>query len=609
MFKSRIQNPLQQKKAYASIWIKLFLCVISLNLLHSYSAHDLDRLHEHIENNQYRITPRAIQIRFNAPKNAGEAIKVVTRFQAIESDHTIVQAETFWSGTSNDNQYKDIRAYSDKGERMLLKSVGDRKWRVNTHPGEWVEIHYFIHPNKNAEQADTQYRAILNNGIFHGAGRLFLVLPDDKMTDLLNVAISWHDFERINWQTVQAVAANPNKDQYEIVGKSGLLSSVFMAGDFDLHQVLTPYGIVKVAMQKSDWRFTDEEFSSLARRIVQSEREFFMQKINPDAEPFLISLIEVARNLQGISISGTSLHNSFAMFANPKAQLMQTDLGEPNTTIGFVLAHEMMHQWIGHEVQTNENPETLGYWFTEGFTDYFTLQVLKRDNIINLQTYVDMLNSFVRLYWLSPYKNLNNQKVAQNFWTNKDIQKMPYLRGFMIALVSDQNMRLQSNLRLRDLLQKMLNKTDGIANNTGISNRSLLFNIKNQITNSVASHLRDVMQHGDSIELDTNLLNPCLNFINKEFGAFDAGFDLDQSEVEKKIVGLSVNTGAYKAGLRNGQELAGFAFTNDSKELSTVSIYTDKQGSTKTFEFYPVGETTPVPQAYIVNSENCDAIL
>jgi len=610
MFKISVYNFLCRDKAYPKFLAKLFFCVLfCLSGSHLLQAHELNRLHEHLENNLYRPTPRAVQIRFTAPKIAGDAIKIVTRFQAIENDHTIVKAETFWAGIDNDNQYQDIQAYTDRGERMLLKSVGDRKWRVNTDPGQWVELHYFIKPNHNAKQARTQYRTILNKGIFHGAGRLFLVLPDDKMTDLLNVAISWNDFERINWQTVQAVAANPNKDQYEIVSKSALLSSVFMAGDFDLHQVLTPYGIVKVAMQKSDWRFTDEEFSSLARRIVQSEREFFNQKVNPNAEPFLISLIEIARDLNGISISGTSLHNSFAMFANPKAQLMQTDFGEPNTTIGFVLAHEMMHQWIGHELQTSENPETLGYWFTEGFTDYFTLQVLKRDNIISLPTYVDILNSFIRTYWLSPYKNLNNKKVAKNFWNNDQIQKIPYLRGFMIALVSDQNMRLVSDLRLRDLLQKMLDTTDGIANNASLSNRALLYNLRNQIGRELAVHLSDVVNNGVSIKLHTDLMNPCVKFQDKEFGDFDAGFDLDRSEAEKKIIGLSVNTGAYKAGLRNGQELAGYSFSNDSKKKSSVSIYTDNHGKTKTFEFYPVSETKPVPQAMIQNSEECSAIL
>ena len=610
MFKNDTDKQFSHKRAYSNFLLKLFLCIFYFFTANQLlQAHELDHLHDHLENNFYRATPRAVQIRFTAPSIAGNAIKVVTRFQATKGKHTELKSETFWSGTSNDNAYSNIQAFSDQGEPMLLKKIGDKKWRLNTNIGQWYEIHYFIQANNNADQASTQYRAILNNGLFHGAGRLFLVLPNDKMNEALNVNIQWQDFERINWQTVQAVAANPQKDKYEIISKSGLLSSVFMAGDFDLHQILTPYGIVKIAVQKSDWRFTDEEFSSLARKIVQSEREFFNVDINPDAEPFLISLVEVDRDLNGISISGTSLHNSFAMFASPKAQLMQTDLGEPNTTIGFVLAHEMMHQWIGTDLQTSETPEALGYWFTEGFTEYFSLQVLYQHQLITLPTYIDMLNGFLRNYWLSAYKNINNKKVARNFWSDAGIQKIPYLRGFLIAMITDQSMRQSSNIRLQGLLQKMLDKSDGTATNTGVSNRALLFNLQNYIGKEKTQHLRDVMNNGTNIQLDVDLLSPCLKIQEKQFGDYDPGFDLDKSEVSMIITGLSVSAAAYKAGLRNGNELAGWSISPDPLEQATVSVYSNKQGDIKTFEFFPVDKTTEVPQAILINSENCKAIL
>ncbi len=610
MFRNISSKILSSKKAFPNFLVKLFLCAFSILGASFYlQAHELDRLHEHLENNFYRATPRAIQIRFTAPKIAGDAIQVVTRFQATRGNYTEIAAEISWSGTSNDNEYADLQAFSDTGELMSLKRTGQKKWRLNTAIGQWYEIHYFIQPNNNANQASTQYRAILNKGVFHGAGRLFLLLPNDKMNELLNVNIQWQEFERINWQTVQAVAANPQKDKYEVISKSGLLSSVFMAGDFDLHEALTPYGIVRVAMQKSDWRFTDEEFSSLARKIVQSEREFFNVDINPDAEPFLISLLEVDRNLNGISISGTSLHNSFAMFASPKAQLMQTDFGEANTTIGFVLAHEMMHQWIGTHLQTSEKPEALGYWFTEGFTEYLSLQVLYQHNLIALPTYIDMLNGFIRNYWLSPHRNLSNRSVARNFWSDAGIQKIPYLRGFLIALSTDQSMRLRSNLRLQGLLQKMLNQSDGMSTNTTITNRALLFNLEKHIGKEHADHLFDVIHNGDTIELDLELLNPCLKIQNIQFGDYDPGFDLDKSEVNMVVSDLSVSAAAYKAGLRNGDEIAGWSISPNPREKASVSIYIDKRGGVKTFDFFPVDITTAVPQAVLINSENCDSIL
>lgn len=596
------------KKTLNAFFLLLALaCVTSMPS--SVSAHSMDRLHEHLPDNKYRITPRPLQIRFTAPLQAGGPIGVVVRFQAISGNTTTVSAQQQWAGTSNDQTFQYIKAYLDSGEQIYLKPQGQKRWRINTNPGQWIELHYSIPANRNADSSNTQYRAILNKNLFHAVGHLFLVLPEDGMTDLVNVNVQWQDFEALNWRTAQAVAANPQQNKYEVLSKSALLSSVFLAGDIHLHETLTPYGIVRVAMQKSDWLFSDEEFASLSRQIVQSEREFFGEAVNPDAEPFLISLVEVDKGLDGISIGGTSLHNSFAMFANPAAKLMQTDFDEPNTTIGFVLAHEMMHQWIGHELKTSEDPEALGYWFTEGFTDYFSLHVLYQRRLITLENYVAMLNGFLRNYWLNPKRNIDNVSIAHGFWHDRNIERVPYQRGFLIAMLVDQRMRLVSDGRLRDMIQKMLEHSDGTTSHTAASNRSLLFNLQNRVGKDMGKHIRAVVQRGQTVDLSLDMLSPCLSLYKEAMGDFDPGFDLDRSEEDKRITGLKVASGAYRAGLRNGQDLAGWNISGNARVKSNVSVYTDKRGTTKTYEFLPVTQTTLVPQAKINEASSCSTIL
>ena len=155
----------------------------------------------------------------------------------------------------------------------------------------------------------------------------------------------------------------------------------------------------------------------------------------------------------------------------------------------------------------------------------------------------------------------------------------------------------------------MLDKSNGQTTNTGVSNKALLFNLQKYIGKEQANHLHDVMNNGASIQLDFDLLSPCLKLNNKQFGEYDPGFDLDKSEIDMLITGLSVSAAAYKAGLRNGNELAGWSISPDPREKATVSVYSNKQGDIKTFEFFPVDKTTSVPQAVLINSENCAAIL
>ncbi len=602
------------RKAYSSYLSKLFfyaglflfLASSQIILTTSLAAHELPRLHEHLPENRFRYSPREIEIELIAPAKLGQAMQVRIGFQSIDDEPIILTAKNSWAGVASDMRFEDIRATTFSGQALYLEKLGSRQWKVQSPREHWVNVYYSIPPNRNEASGQDHFKPILNSDFFHAIGQLFLVLPEDRQTDLVKVRIKWSGFEKHGWRTLQAAAYHDE----EVLSKSALLSSLFMAGNLHVHESLTPYGNVRIAMQKTDWNFSTDAFTDLAKQIIQNEREYFSVSKNPDAMPFLVSLVQIAPGFDGVSINGTSLHNSFALFVSPKTKLYESDFGNPTTTVAFLLAHEMMHQWIGHELKTSEEPEALGYWFTEGFTDYFTLQLLYQAKLINLDGYVDLFNHMLEEYWLSSKRNVSNHEIARDFWNNTDTNRMPYLRGFLIAAKVDQEMRQQKNTRLKNMMQKMLAHSDGQAHHTAISNQSLLWNIQNQIGKPITDGLRRSVENGENVGLSTSLFSPCLEIGTRELGNYDPGFNVDATMQTMRLTGVRRNSRAYQVGLRNGQSLAELDIGDNPKEKILVAIFeNDNHRRIKSFEYLPVGNPRPVMQAKINNATSCSGIL
>ena len=68
--------------------------------------------------------------------------------------------------------------------------------------------------------------------------------------------------------------------------------------------------------------------------------------------------------------------------------------------VASLLAHEYFHNWNTIAFGGMKQPEALIYWFSEGFTDYYTYQLLFRSGLINAEKYVAQYNQFAKEYYL-----------------------------------------------------------------------------------------------------------------------------------------------------------------------------------------------------------------
>ena len=98
------------------------------------------------------------------------------------------------------------------------------------------------------------------------------------------------------------------------------------------------------------------------------------------------------------------------------------------SVLSYMVNHEMMHQWIGQTIKNAH--EELNYWFSEGFTDYYTYKNRLRSNDISLKEWCATFNEDVlSAHYKNPERNRPKYVMLDDFWLSRSLEKIPYLRG------------------------------------------------------------------------------------------------------------------------------------------------------------------------------------
>jgi predicted metalloprotease with PDZ domain len=250
-----------------------------------------------------------------------------------------------------------------------------------------------------------------------------------------------------------------------------------------------------------------------------------------------------------------------------------------------ILSHEHFHVWNGVKLMPKEGGSGLS-WFTEGFTEYYAEVLNYQAGLISELDLVEHINSILYDYYFSPTRNEKNIRISKDFWTNLDIQKLPYIRGFLLALHWDLIIKKESNYEysLDDLMQALLKNT---------AKNQYYFSL-DDIEEAAKGLLSQKIVHEDLVRYVQNgeTLIPkdlCLN--NSYFLKWgeDVGFNLPYAFSYGWIKGVKKGSLPFKAGLRNGQK-----FLNYQKNHQGITVYISEEGKTR--EIVYLKEKKPIPE-------------
>jgi predicted metalloprotease with PDZ domain len=291
-----------------------------------------------------------------------------------------------------------------------------------------------------------------------------------------------------------------------------VLESVSVGGDF---RVLKAEAL-RVAI-RGTWAFSDADFIKRLQPIIASHHGFW----GDQPTPFLVTVLPLQAEVGSMSLGGTGLNDAFAFFATANVEGGQ---------LTRILAHEHLHSWIPRRVgmMPQENNDSIEYWLSEGFTDFYTYRLLMREGLWSVEETAKAYNDVMWDYAFSPVRNAPNAKVAAEFWGDRAMNDLPYLRGLLFAtLIDDRVRRLSSGSRdLDDVMLAMKRAVDAMGK--GAIPRPIRGNFIALAKSWGVDVQDDIARHiekGDTVVLPGDALAPCGAVVTSMVAEFDRGFD------------------------------------------------------------------------------------
>lgn len=517
------------------------------------------------------------------------AVEFDMHFKAAQAQTEVDLPEAWGGGRDFYKLFRDIKI--DGATSVTIPADQPAQRLVTAAPGADITVRYHLDANRKAgEEApidtDMTYPVI-------GPDRFYILgeqvwpgvagdgpLPSTFHADVPDGWTFASDLQDL------ALAGGTDND---------VIESVMMGGrDVHIDTVTTPHTRLRIA-SAGKFDFPPSDFNAHVTKIIATEQAFW-----GDGQPaFLVTLAPIESVPGRQSMRGTGRGDAFAMMTVPDM---------PPDRISVTLSHEYFHSWniarLGGPQAGNE--EATGYWFSEGFTDYYGRKLALRAGVIGLPAFVFEWNEALGRYAASPHRTAPNADVRDTFWSDDDWQKMPYDRGSILAALFNAEWRTKGVT----LDRFMLAMRDRAAADPDFGKLTLVERVaavSASLGVPAADELTRHIDNGEAIHLPPDAFGGCLRVADEEAYDVYPGYDIDKTIANGAFTGVDPDSNAYKAGIREGMKRLEL-LSGDSDD-STVPLsfrVADAEGRESVVTWLPQGRAHH-PRQRLVIPDGLDA--
>lgn len=517
---------------------------------------------------------RSKPLKISVERAGDGGFNVAVTFRGEPDGSTLLNLPNEWGGQAE--LFRSIEAL-----RVRNASITDTDKlhvKVLAHdPSAEITVSYrvvqdFEGPFRNA----VRYRPVAAADHLHWIGNTVFVLPAGEDSEKIAVELKWKNFPSA-WTIANSYGVGQRRQKIETtLGELG--AGLYVGGDYRVTRTLAAGKPVFVAI-RDKWQFEDAELAAMVSRVIGSQRAFWNDH---SQSRYLVSLTAWDEGPNSSSFGGTGLTSAFALFATPNATV---------TSIRGLLSHEYSHNWIPMKMGRMPEPEQSLYWFSEGFNEFYTYRQLLKAGIISRQEYIDTYNSHIREYFMLPTRNEPNERIVKDFWNDSAVGRLPYLRGFLFATNLDAAIRRKSGgARSLDDPMFEIYKSAATGSKPTLSFEYLAGVFSRYLGEDPTSLMTRQLTKGELIEPAADALGDDVLLENVPIDEFELGFDFEKLAKERTVAGVTPNTSAYDAGLRNGQQRIGgvsIFFGDTTKE---IELKVKDDAGEKTIKFLPVAK-------------------
>lgn len=448
---------------------------------------------------------RRVDYRLSPVIDEGEltALAVELRFVGEHSGSTMVMLPKQWA--SETELWKYVRDVQVEGA-IAIEDDGAALRTIRHEPDAPLVMRYRIvsaydhEPTANDGQP---FAPIVRPRWFYAFGEALFAEP--SASSALPASFTWtgapEDFAFVS--DLQQLDANATVQH--------VLDSIALGGrDTKLYTETVGDAEIRIGIH-GKFAFEHAAFAAMSRSIIAVERDFWGEH----GEPFTIAMAPLVGVKGSRSLGGTGRTDGFTILMSDDASI---------APVRHLIAHEYFHTWNADRLggQQDGTAEMLGKWFSEGFTEFYTWRLLLHAGIYTLDDYVADWNSALREYASSPAKNVPNTRIAEAYWTDPAVGKLPYRRGPLLAAIWDQRLRRATDgaKNLDDVLHAMRKKIRDAGDTKLAPDAATLFlsTYVEQGGPDLSADVTNYIENGETIVLPAHVFGHCLRVANERKG-------------------------------------------------------------------------------------------
>lgn len=498
------------------------------------------------------------------------ALAVEVRLPADADGETRMQLPAEWGG--GERLWRFLKDPVVTGGQ--LSQPDEKTWVITSKPRARLTLRYRVvsaYDGPPPPDSPNYGQPIIGPEGFYVIGHTIFATPEDRETDLA----------RFEWDPASSalqLSTDLKPLQRAPASISQLGPSVLMAYPDTVEARRDVGGAPLTVAMRGTFSFSAEAFADMAARSIGAVRAFW----GDGRAPFLITLAGQPAPQGWTSYRGSGLDDAFAVISTQNTRLEDYRL---------FLTHEYLHTWNAERLGgAIDGPgEPAGYWFSEGFTDYYARRLALRAGLVDLETFAAAWNEALDAYATSPAIGANNAQIVAGFWSDRAVQKLPYQRGAQLAVLLENRLKSKGGLD-----QVMLALRDQAAKRRDTSRRVPASQAFTPVARSVTGvdltpEIDRFVSRGERILLPSDAFGGCLTVETLTRPAYWLGLDLAETGKARTLVGVDPSGPAYAAGLREGMKYLGRHGGKPGDSTVEVGLAIEENGKPRVIRFLPKG--------------------
>jgi predicted metalloprotease with PDZ domain len=262
------------------------------------------------------------------------------------------------------------------------------------------------------------------------------------------------------------------------------------------------------------------------------------------------------------------------------------------------MAQQLARRWIGDALRFTTQPgqqtgqAELG-WFNDGVARYVATLMLARVGLLPAKDWREAVSGELSVLATSPYASRPSAELAALAPKDPVARATMMARGALYAMRESAVLeaKTKGERRLENVLSDLLKQaTKENSDATAPLPQSAWLDLLSKDDPDAAKSFDAIVTKGGRLELPPGALGPCFRAGTGEYAAFDPGFDLEATRIEKdgKVVGVRADGPAARAGLKDGDVLESMSAREDDATVP-VKIVVTRAGQKVNVGYVPRG--------------------